>query len=98
MAHIVAERPGGPRGNSPMPLGERNQAENLILLCNNHHQLIDSQSQTYTVERLRAMKEAHERWVEKALGAGKQGDHYAVPPPRIAEVVHSTLLPVERMP
>src|SRR5438067_1695875 len=50
MAHIVAERLQGPRGNSPMPLSERNRAENLVLLCNNHHQLVDSQPQTYAVE------------------------------------------------
>lgn len=98
MAHIVADRPGGPRGNSPVSLAERNRAENLILLCNNHHQLIDSQIQTYTVERLRAIKEAHELWVEKTLGMGRGGDGYAVQPPRVVEMVHSTLLPVERMP
>ncbi len=97
-AHIVAERPQGPRGASPMPLEERNRAENLILLCNNHHQLIDSQPQTYTVGRLRAMKEAHERWVEKTLGAGTEEDGHHVQPPCITEVVHSTLLPIERMP
>lgn len=98
MAHIVAERPQGPRGASPVPLEERNRAENLILLCNNHHQLIDSQPQTYTVEKLRAMKEAHEQWVEKMLGAGTEGDSHHIQPPRVAEIVHSTLLPVERMP
>jgi hypothetical protein len=97
MAHIVAERPGGPRGNSPMPLEKRNRAEHLILLCNNHHQLIDSQPQTYTFEKLRAMKETHERWVERSLGAGRDNGHVAQPP-RDTEVVHSTLLPVERMP
>lgn len=98
IAHIVAERPEGPRGNWPMPLEDRNRAENLILLCNNHHQLIDSQPQTYTVERLRAMKEAHEQRVEKTLGTGTEGDSHRIQPPRVAEVVHSTLLPVERMP
>ena len=51
MAHIVGESPDGPRGDSPMPTRERNRAENLLLLCNVHHQLIDSQPQTYTVER-----------------------------------------------
>ncbi len=98
MAHIVAERPHGPRGSSLLPVAERNRAENLILLCNNHHQLIDSQPQTYTVERLRATKEAHEQWVERALGVGSGRNSDAAQPPQVAEVVHSTLLPVERMP
>ena len=81
-----------------MSLTERNRAENLILLCNNHHQLVDSQPETYTVERLRAMKEAHEHWVEKTLGFGLSDDGRSEQPQRVAEVVHSTLLPVERMP
>lgn len=98
MAHIVAERIHGPRGNSPMLLAERNRTENLILLCNNHHQIVDSQPHTYTVERLRAMKAAHEVWVEKTLGVGKEGDGSTAQQPHIREVVHSTLLPVERMP
>src|SRR5258707_376119 len=51
IAHIVAESPDGPRGDSPLSLTERNKYENLILLCNIHHQLIDDQPQTYTVER-----------------------------------------------
>lgn len=81
-----------------MTTSERNRADNLILLCNNHHQLIDSQSQTYTVERLHAMKEAHEQWVEKTLSAGSEERTYLVQPPKVTEVAHSTLLPVERMP
>jgi hypothetical protein len=97
IAHIVAERLDGPRGHSPLALLERNRAENLILLCNNHHQLIDSQPHTYSVDRLLAMKEAHERWVDKTLGDGKRQDVYPNGP-RVQEVVHSTLLPVERMP
>jgi len=96
MAHMVAEQPNGPRGSTPLSLSERNRAENLILLCNTHHQLIDSQPQTYTVERLLGMKEAHEQWVEKALG-GKE-PNATVRPPLSADVVHSTLLPVEQMP
>jgi hypothetical protein len=96
MAHIVAEQANGPRGNFPLPLSECNRAENLILLCNTHHQLIDSQPQTYTVERLLGMKEAHEQWVEKALDA--KGSITTMRPPLNADVVHSTLLPVEQMP
>ncbi len=67
MAHVVAESPDGPRGDSSLTLEERNRYENLILLCNTHHQLIDSQFQTFPVERLRAMKEDHESRIEKLL-------------------------------
>jgi hypothetical protein len=38
--------------------------------CNQHHQLIDSEGAlaAYTVERLTAMKEDHEKWVERTPG------------------------------
>jgi hypothetical protein len=98
MAHIVAESPGGPRGDSPLTPQERNRAENLILLCNNHHQLVDSQPKTYTVERLLEMKADHERWVERRLAAGTADEADLARPPRVEEVVHGALLPVERMP
>jgi hypothetical protein len=96
VAHIVADRPDGPRGNYPLPTRERNQYDNLILLCNQHHQLVDAQPQTYTVEKLHAMKEAHEQWVEKTLGITE--DKATVSAHRVDETVYSTLLPVERLP
>jgi len=98
IAHIVAESPDGPRGASPLPAAERNRYENLILLCNQHHQLVDSQPQTYIVERLLAMKEDHERWVKKTLGPTDGADWPAEMRPMMAETVYSTLLPVERLP
>lgn len=98
IAHIVAESPNGPRGNSPMSIQERNSYSNLILLCNQHHQLIDSEAAlaTYTVERLTAMKEKHESWVERSL-RGRVND---VPPlpPMVRDTVYSNLLPVRQMP
>ncbi len=70
IAHIVAEHSQGPRGQSPLTLKERNSYSNLILLCHQHHQLIDSQPQTYTVERLQQMRRDHEAWVEQHLQTG----------------------------
>jgi hypothetical protein len=97
MAHIVAESVDGPRGDSTMTLGERNRYENLILLCNTHHQLIDDQPETYTVERLKRMKEEHEEWVEQTLGRGVD-DIQAQSIPYVTETIYSTLLPVKRIP
>lgn len=73
-AHIVAEKPTGPRGDSPMTLVERNRYENLILLCNYHHQQIDSQPESFPVELLHQWKSQHEEWVETVL------DGEAAPP------------------
>ncbi|OZD79384.1 hypothetical protein CH273_14280 [Rhodococcus sp. 05-339-2] len=66
-AHIVAESPAGPRGDSPLTRAERNRYENLILLCNYHHQQIDSQPESFPVELLHQWKADHEEWVEAVL-------------------------------
>jgi hypothetical protein len=74
--HIVAESDDGPRANPTMPIGQRNSYANLILLCRNHHKVIDAQEGGYTVEKLHQMKAAHESWVKDKLGldAAKQKD------------------------
>lgn len=74
IAHIVAQKQSGPRGDSPLTGEERDSYENLILLCNDHHYIVDSQPHTYTVERLLGMKRVHEQWVEDTLGASKLPD------------------------
>jgi hypothetical protein len=51
-----------------MPVERRNSYANLILLCRNHHKVIDAQEGEYTVERLHQMKAQHEAWVREQLG------------------------------
>ncbi len=68
MAHIVGEKQDGPRGDSTLSESERDEYHNLILLCNNHHKLVDDQSSTYTVEKLKEWKANHEMRVKKSLG------------------------------
>ncbi|MCX4481556.1 hypothetical protein OOK44_34825 [Streptomyces cellulosae] len=98
MAHIVAESPNGPRGDSPLTPEERNRYENLILLCNQHHQLIDSEGALakYTVERLQAMKETHEQRIERRLGG--RSNVSSELPPMVNDTVYSNVLPVTQMP
>lgn len=96
MAHIVAESPNGPRGDSPLSIEERNRYGNLMLLCNIHHQLIDDQPATYPVERLHEIKDAHEKWVEATLERSASPIDYR--PSTVRDTVHSSILPVESMP
>ena len=65
--HIVARKPTGTRGDSPLSLRERDRYENLILLCKIHHKLIDDQPNIFTVERLKDIKRRHETWVRATL-------------------------------
>lgn len=66
-AHIVAREQDGPRGNSDLTADERDRYDNLMLLCKIHHKIIDDQSDTYTVERLKGIKASHIDWVDGNL-------------------------------
>lgn len=99
VAHIVAQQDNGPRGDPVMSALQRDKYENLVLLCTGHHQLVDTPSNfaTWTVARLTALRDDHERWVEGRLDSGS-GVRELGPIPLRTDTVYSTLLPVERMP
>jgi hypothetical protein len=65
--HIYARREGGARSNLSMSIDELDDYENLILLCKVHHKIIDDQPNTYTPERLKELKNKHEKWVHETL-------------------------------
>jgi hypothetical protein len=65
VAHIVAARPSGPRGDPVRSARLVDDVGNLMLLCHVHHKLIDFDAKdAHPEERLLAMKGAHERRVE----------------------------------
>ncbi|WP_230178383.1 hypothetical protein [Peribacillus sp. Bi134] len=59
VCHIEAAMPGGERFNSDMTNDDRRQFSNLMLMCYEHHKVTDNVG-VYPVERLKAMKQAHE--------------------------------------
>ena len=59
ICHIKATRPNGPRYDPEQTPDERHSYSNLILLCANHHKIIDDDPEAYTVERLLKLKEEH---------------------------------------
>jgi hypothetical protein len=60
ICHIKAQSSGGPRYDPSQTDDERHSFENLLLLCPIHHDVIDSDPTSYTVDRLRQIKAAHE--------------------------------------
>jgi hypothetical protein len=65
VAHIVADVPGGPRGDEKLSALLGSELSNLMLLCDTHHRLVDRGDVLgHPAERLRAMKLKHERRVE----------------------------------
>lgn len=67
-AHIIGDSENGPRGNAINSKKYSNDIENLMLLCLDHHRLVDRAPELYTPDLLRKMKEAHEERIRKATG------------------------------
>lgn len=60
ICHIKADKPDGPRYDPAQTDGERQSFDNLILMCANHHKVVDDDEESYSVERLRKLKAEHE--------------------------------------
>jgi hypothetical protein len=71
-AHIIGERPGAARYRQ-LPTSERDAYPNRILLCRNDHVIVDTDAEHWTVERLVALKDDHERAMT-ALTADRRAD------------------------
>lgn len=59
IAHINAMAPGGPRFDPQLSRNEIDSPSNLIVVCPNHHYLIDSSPSEYTSEKLHSIRSAH---------------------------------------
>lgn len=69
ICHIYAISTDGPRGKSGLTEKELNSPENLILLCRNHHAVVDGQHETYPADMLKEWKQTHESEMQKRLSA-----------------------------
>lgn len=61
VCHIRGDNPGSKRYDQHQSEAERQDFDNLILLCPYHHTLIDGDEQQFTPEALIRMKQEHER-------------------------------------
>lgn len=65
IAHIIADQPGGPRGDAKLSELLKSDISNLMLMCDKHHRLIDREDIAgHPVERLKAMKSLHEERID----------------------------------
>lgn len=67
VAHIIGESKKASRGDCELPADERNDPENLLLLCREHHKIVDDDPDTYPVERLHQIKADHIDWITTSL-------------------------------
>lgn len=64
IGHIISISPNGPRADSSKSEAYLNSFDNLLLLCGEHHDIVDGQESTYTVETLQRWKgDYHERFM-----------------------------------
>ena len=69
IAHIIADKPNGPRGDRDLSKKLSKNIDNLMLLCDTHHRLIDREEvEFHTVELLRNYKKEHEERIEQVTG------------------------------
>ncbi|MEA3252668.1 MAG: SAVED domain-containing protein [Pseudomonadota bacterium] len=85
LAHIVASDPEGPRGSQEDSHRLANNPDNIMLMCDEHHRLIDSFApEHYTAEILNEMRQSHRDMVRNYL------DSLAFPPTK-AVTLHANL-------
>ena len=66
--HIISQAPTGPRHQDGIV--DYNGYDNLILLCCNHHTKIDTNPNFYTIEKLKEIKDVHEKKINSWLRKG----------------------------
>lgn len=80
MAHICGDQPGANRHNAAQTPQERDDYQNLILLCPTHHSLIDRAENEgrFPVEFLHQIKTDHEAFVRLRLHSAPATDKQAI--------------------
>ena len=90
-AHIVGVGRQGPRSKAVPLSGDIDAVENLLLLCGEHHRIVDDNPRIYSVEVLAKYKADHEaKMAPRKLRPA--------PPPLDADAVDLSLLPVSELP
>lgn len=76
VCHIEGLNPDSARYNPSLSEEEVNSMENLILLCSNHHSLVDQREEIYTVDILHQMKYEHESRVSQLMDDSNHKEFY----------------------
>ncbi|WP_404396789.1 Shedu anti-phage system protein SduA domain-containing protein [Idiomarina loihiensis] len=85
VAFIESITPGGPRYSPELRMAERLEPENCILLCPNHHKLIDAQPERYPAQWLKDAKSKHLNKIKNLLA------YEEIEPPDLDEVIEISL-------
>jgi hypothetical protein len=72
-AHIRSKKANGPRYELDFPADKIDAYENMILMCQEHHTLIDANVDSFPAKALEEMKRRHEARVDRALSPKQAG-------------------------
>jgi len=79
IAHIIADRENGPRGDKKLSEKLKDDIDNLMLLCDEHHRLVDKkQVKEHPPERLLKMKKEHENRMTRITDISKQKESHVI--------------------
>ncbi len=79
IAHIVADSPGGPRGDEVLSPRLAKELSNLMLLCDTHHRLIDVEDvEGHPMDLLRTFKSQHEDRIDRVTDIDTDRKSYIV--------------------
>lgn len=67
IAHIVGKTRKAARGVSSLSSAERDEVDNLLLLCRKHHKIVDDNPEEYPVAHLHQIKDEHITWITSRL-------------------------------
>lgn len=91
-AHIIADSSNGPRGDEELSEKLAQDPSNLILLCKDHHKLIDDAGgvKKFGIELLRRIKKEHEDRIELVTGISPEKKSLVVCyTPKIGDRLHT---------
>lgn len=69
LAHIIGKRVAGPRGKSTLSSSQRDEFDNIVLLCPNCHSQIDKFPTLYSTNMLQEWKKNHEECIKNLFKA-----------------------------
>ncbi len=69
LAHIIAQQENGARGKNKLPFSQRDEYDNLIVLCPSCHTMVDKNPQTFTIDTLKKWKQEHEDSIKALMSA-----------------------------
>jgi hypothetical protein len=94
IAHIVGDSPDGPRGDPVLSPKLAHDPDNLLLVCDEHHRVIDREMvDAHSVDVLREMKRRHEARILTVTGIDEDLGSHVI---RYAAKIGANESPVEK--